>query len=175
MERLQSMSFNPRWVLVGLLSTLTMDITSTLVRMTGLTSGVHPSLVGRWFASIPRGKLMHHTIAETPAVAGEMPIALVGHYLIGITLAVTFGVLLSLTGIRAGRLSGLALAVAFGVTTNLLPWLVMFPSMGFGLFGREGPPDLMLFRTSSVNHLLFGVGLAWSTYALRLFATDALG
>jgi hypothetical protein len=46
----------------------------------------------------------------------------------------------------------LPLALAFGVATNLLPWLLMFPSMGFGWFGRDAPAELLLIRTSFVNH-----------------------
>jgi hypothetical protein len=43
----------------------------------------------------------------------------------------------------------LLLSLVFGVATSLLPWLLMFPSMGFGLFGRRGPAELLLFRTSA--------------------------
>ncbi len=50
--------------------------------------------------------------------------------------------------------------------TNLLPWLILFPAMGFGWFGGAAPPELQLPRTSVVNHAVFGVGIAWSTRLL---------
>ena len=53
-------------------------------------------------------------------------------------------------------------AAGFGLLSNLLPWLVMFPAMGFGALGLRGPAELLLLRTSLVNHLLFGLGLALS-------------
>jgi hypothetical protein len=60
------------------------------------------------------------------------------------------------------------LALGFGTLTNLLPWLWMFPSMGFGAFGHLAPAELMLLRSSFVNHIIFGAGLALSTYWLGL-------
>jgi hypothetical protein len=50
-------------------------------------------------------------------------------------------------------------ALAFGLFTNVLPWLVMFPAMGFGILGLRGPSEFLLLRSSFVNHLLFGLGL----------------
>ena len=159
-----------RWVLAGVLSTLTMDMGGALARKTGLTAGVPPALMGRWFASLGSGAPGGGTIADAPPRSMEVPLALAGHYLIGITLTLVFAALLFVTRASPAPELGLALAVGFGAATNLLPWLVMFPAMGFGVFGGAGPPALMLFRTSLVNHLIFGVGLAASTRALGLLS-----
>jgi hypothetical protein len=152
-----------RWVLVGFLSTLLMDVGSALVRRAGFTAGLPPRLIGRWFALLARGQLSHRTIAEARAVPGELPLALITHYLIGITLTLAFCALLATSGLRPAPATGFALALGYGVLTNLLPWLWMFPSMGFGVFGRSGPPEMMLLRSSFVNHIIFGLGLAVST------------
>ena len=158
------MSNWPRWVLAGVLATLTMDLGSTLVRLTGWTAGLPPPLMGRWFTLLAHGQFSANTIADVPPVKGELPIALVMHYSIGITLTLVFAALLRISGIHPSRAGGFALAFGFGLLTNLLPWLWMFPSMGYGTFGRAAPPELMLLRSSFVNHVIFALGLAiWTT------------
>jgi hypothetical protein len=156
-----------RWMAAGLASTLSMDIGSALVRKSGFTAGLPPRLIGRWFA-LMRSQPDHRTIADSPAVRGELVIAVVSHYLIGISLAVVFGVLVGSAGVSPTPASGFALALTFGVCTNALPWFWMFPSMGFGVLGRAGPPELLLLRSSFVNHVIFGLGLASSSYWLGL-------
>jgi apolipoprotein N-acyltransferase len=90
-------------------------------------------------------------------------------YFIGIALTLAFGALVFIIArARPAPTTGIALALGFGFATNLLPWLIMFPAMGFGPFGCAGPPALMLFRSSFVNHSIFAVGLALSTRALGL-------
>ena len=154
------MSVWVRWFLVGCLATVTMDIGATLFREAGVTMGLSPRLIGRWFAYVLRGQLSHHSILESPPVPGEMPLAIAGHYLIGVVLTLVFaaGLYVQTRGpISAGMT--FTLALGFGLLTNLLPFFIMFPAMGFGDFGLAGPPALLLYRTSLLNHVLFGAGL----------------
>ena len=39
-------------------------------------------------------------------------------------------------------------ALGFALCTNVLPWLFMFPAMGYGWFGSHGPTGIRLFRSS---------------------------
>lgn len=54
---------------------------------------------------------------------------------------------------------GFFAAIGFGVATCVFPWFLVYPALGFGSFGRNGPPELKLFRTSVVNHFFYGLGL----------------
>ena len=157
-----------RFALAGVLATAMMDLGSAVLRRTGLISGLAPSLIGRWFAYLARGQFSHHTITQSPAVRAEIPTALAGHYLIGITLAVMFCTLL--LSYAPTPAQAMLLALGFGALTNALPWLWMFPSMGFGPFGTGAPSEWLLLRSSLVNHLVFGAGLALSTRWLGIFA-----
>jgi hypothetical protein len=167
-----------RWIIAGLLATLAMDLGSTLLRSTGLIAGLSPHLIGRWFASRcfapltfaspASGRPVAGTIDAMPAVSGEVPIALAMHYSIGVALTLVFGSLLAITHARAAPRGAFALAIGFGMLTNLLPWLWMFPSMGFGAFGRAAPSQWMLLRSSFASHALFGLGIALSTRWLGL-------
>ena len=156
-----------RWFLTGLFATLIMDLGAALVRATGLTAGLPPPLLGRWFAAVVRGELGPRPILLAPPLHGEVPVALVGHYLIGIGLTALFLTLALGARLEPRPATQLGLALGFGILTNLLPWLVMFPSMGFGPFGQRAPAALLLFRTSFVNHVIFGVGLGLASLGLR--------
>ena len=154
---IQQTVFGARWLLSGVLATLTMDLGAALARRAGLTAGLPPALLGRWFAGVLHGRFAQDTILEAPASRGEVPLALTLHYAIGVALTCAFlGLLASCPDAPPKPFSW---ALAFGLFTNLLPWLLMFPSMGFGVLGLRGPSELLLLRSSLVNHLLFGLGL----------------
>ena len=86
----------------------------------------------------------------------EMAIAVPVHYTIGITLALVYLLVTSALGLSPRNLIA---ALGFCLCTNVLPWLLMFPSMGFGWFGTHGPPGTRLFFSSLVTHVFYGVGL----------------
>jgi len=92
-----------------------------------------------------------------------MAIALPMHYIVGITLALLYLLLVS-----ALRLSprNLITVLAFALCTNVLPWLLMFPSMGYGWFGTHGPPGTRLFFSSLITHSFYGLGLWMSVLLL---------
>jgi hypothetical protein len=145
-----------------------MDVGSFLARAVHLTQGLPPNLIGRWFVTLVRGPAVVTTIADVPAVRGEIAVALAGHYTIGIALTAAFVGSLAATGLRDRRRFAFVSALVFGLLTNLLPWLWMFPAMGYGRFGRAAPPEWALTTTSCVNHAFFALGLAGSTQWLRV-------
>ena len=76
-----------RTVLMGVCSTLTMDVLSGIAYRLRLTAPLSPHLIGRWFASVARAQPYHSDIARAAAVNHELAIALPVHYAIGVTLA----------------------------------------------------------------------------------------
>ena len=157
-----------RSVFAGILATLAMDVGGGLLRALHLTQGLPPHLIGRWFVTLVREPKVVTTIADVPAVPGELAFALAGHYCIGIALTVAFLATLAATGRRGERRFAFVAALVFGLLTNLLPWLWMFPAMGYGRFGRAAPAEWALTTTSFMNHLVFAIGLACATRWLRL-------
>jgi hypothetical protein len=147
---------NMRSVFVGILATITMDVLSVAALKLGLIAFLPPRMTGRWFASVARGQFFHTDISQVPPFNHEMAIAISMHYAVGITLALVYLLLTSTLGLSARNP---IVAVAFAVSTNLLPWLLMFPAMGYGWFGTNGPPGTRLFLSSFVTHCLYGVGL----------------
>ena len=115
-----------------------------------------PSVVGRWFASVARAHPFHEDIAQAAPGSHELAFAIPGHYAIGMFLTALFVLMVNRIGWPAGSLSP---ALAFGLSTNVFPWLVMFPAMGYGFFGAQGPEGTRLFVSSLVSHAFFGFGI----------------
>ena len=142
--------------IVGVISTFSMDLLTAAAKGLRLVAPLSPNLVGRWFASVARAQLVHADIARATPVDFELLIALPVHYAIGTLLAALYVWSMHEMGWSSRSLT---LALAFGLCTNALPWLVMFPSMGYGWFGAHGPEGTRLFISSLMSHVFFGVGL----------------
>jgi hypothetical protein len=155
--------FNLRSVLIGILATFTMDVLSAGAYKLHLIAPLPPRVIGRWFASVVQGHPLHSDISQAPAVDLEVAIAAPVHYAIGLTLGLIY-LLASLVLGLTPRNPFLALGFALG--TNLLPWLLMFPAMGYGWFGAHGPPETRLFTSSLISHGFYGIGLWLSTSIL---------
>jgi Protein of unknown function (DUF2938) len=145
-----------RTVLVGVCSTLTMDLLSGIAYRLRLTAPLSPHLIARWFVSVARAQPYHAHIARASAVNHELAIALPVHHAIGAALTSVYLWAMSELGWPKGNL---VVALAFGLCTSALPWLLMFPSMGYGWFGAHGPAGTRLFVSSLWSHAFFGVGI----------------
>lgn len=151
-------------IIAGITATATMDVLAIVFGRIGLTAGAKGEWVGRWYIGISRGQFVHEDITTATGQAGEKQAALVGHYVIGIVLAVFY-----IAG--AGWLSvspdSFFAALGYGFATTVFPWFLVLPALGFGVFGLKGPPELKLFRSSLLNHLSYGFGLWWITKLLK--------
>jgi hypothetical protein len=148
--------FSLRNVIIGVLATVIMDVLSAVSFKLRLIAPLSPRLIGRWFASVGRGQLLHSDIAQTTAINHERAIVAPVHYAIGVTLALMYLFACASLGLDSRKP---ITALVFALCTNTFPWLVMFPSMGFGWFGTHGPPGTRLFQSSLVSHVFYGVGL----------------
>lgn len=143
----------------GLAGALFMDITETYAAKIGISSGVNIALVGRWFLSLLQGKFTHANILHTRPFAREVEAGWAFHFLIGgggVALLYPFFFLLTGLALPGNHLLGGAI---FGLATSLLPWLIMLPSFGWGLFGRRGPAGSNALLASTLSHLPYGLGI----------------
>lgn len=143
-------------VFIGVLATIIMDLLSTIVYKLRLIAPLPRRLIGRWFASVPKGQMFVRDIGKLAPVNHEVMIALSVHYVIGIILALMYLVVSSILGLSP---RSLLLALGFALCTNVFPWFLMFPAMGYGWFGSHGPVGTRLFLSSLVSHCFYGVGL----------------
>jgi Protein of unknown function (DUF2938) len=157
------------YLVIGVVATVIMDVLSAVSSKLRLIAPLSPRLIGRWFASVGRGKFLHSDIGQTAAIHHERAIAVPVHYAIGLALALIY--LFACAGLGLAPRSPIT-ALVFALCTNGFPWLVMFPSMGFGWFGRHGPPGTRLFLSSLVSHVFYGVGL-WLWRAASWLVKDS--
>lgn len=148
---------------VGVAATVTMDVLGSVARRAGLVAGAKGTWVGRWYLGMARGRFVHANIAESPELPGEQRAALVGHYVIGIVLAVIYVIGAGFIGVTS---SSFWLAMGYGLATCVFPWFLVYPALGFGVFGRKANAKMKPFSSSVLNHLFYGFGLWWSATVL---------
>ena len=148
--------FSLRNILLGIVATLTMDTLTTVSVKLRLLAPLPPRFMGRWFVSVARGRVVHADIGHIAPINYEMAIAVPVHYGIGVTLALVYLFASSSLGLTPRNPVA---AFGFALGTSFLPWLLMFPAMGYGWFGAHGPEGTRLFQSSLVCHFFYGVGL----------------
>jgi hypothetical protein len=151
------------YAFAGVIATLCMDALTALAITLRLAAPLPPKLIGRWFASVARAQPIHADIGLASPVGHELAIALPVHYAIGMTLTLLYLVASSRLAWPPGSFKT---ALAFGLLTSVLPWIIMFPAMGYGFFGLRGPAGTRLFVSSLISHACFGLGLWAGTLAV---------
>ncbi len=147
-------------VIAGVVSTLAMDV----VAVVGTVLHVMKiPAYGRWFLYGMRGTFRHADIDKAPPMKGENALMLPLHYVAGVLLATAYLFLLDVFALGTGNFW---IATAFGAASSLIPFLIMLPSMGYGLFGLRRARDWFWFRQIILMHVAWGAGLG---LALLLF------
>jgi hypothetical protein len=149
----------PAGVPAGVLATVTMDVAIVAAGVLGgsafRSDRLDPDMIGRWVAGLLRGRWRRVDISREPAPRGEFALGLATHYVTGVALTQAF---LLVPRRWRGRPSFLA-GTVYGISTAVLPVLVMFPSMGYGWFGLRSGEAGRLNRIMLVAHIAFGVGI----------------
>jgi uncharacterized membrane protein YeaQ/YmgE (transglycosylase-associated protein family) len=144
-------------VVAGVLGTLVMDSLNLLFARTGMISKIDVGMIGRMAAGWARGRFRYGHPSEMEEVANEMLYGNITHYTIGVGLAVPYVLGWNLL---VGGPASPVWALAYGVATTVASWFFVFPSMGFGAFGRRSPEGMRAPLSSLANHLFYGVGIA---------------
>jgi DUF2938 family protein len=151
--------------IVGVGATAAMDLWGIArQRLLGIPAANY-ALVGRWLAWVPRGRLVHDSIAASPPVRHERLIGWTAHYVIGIAFA---GVLLSAFGLEWIQAPTIVPALLVGVGTVAAPFLVMQPGMGAGVAASRTPRPAAARVQSLITHVVFGVGLYAAGWIAKL-------
>lgn len=158
----------PAGIPAGVLATVTMDVAMVAAGSLGgsafTSDRLGPDVIGRWAAGLLRGRWHHGDISSEPRQRGELALGMLTHYVTGIVLTQVFLLLRR----RGGGRPDIAAGTTFGIATSVLPLLVMFPSMGFGWFGRRTGDAARLNRIMLLGHTAFGVGIGlWAPLCTR--------
>jgi hypothetical protein len=149
----------PAGVPAGVLATGAMDVAMVAAGVLGgsafRSDRLGPDMIGRWAAGLLRGRWRRADISREPAQRGELALGLATHYVTGVALTQAF--LLAPPRWRGTR--GFLAGTVYGISTAVLPLLMMFPSMGYGWLGLRSGEAGRLNRIMLVGHIAFGVGI----------------
>jgi hypothetical protein len=152
-------------VVIGIAATAVMDVwLLALARLGAPTTDWH--LVGRWVASMRRGRFAHTSIAQAPAVRFEHALGWATHYSVGIAYAL---LLIAFTGAAWLEKPAVLSALAFGLASVIMPLFVMQPAMGAGFAASKTATPWRNRLRALANHGVFGLGLYIGGAAVAFF------
>jgi hypothetical protein len=140
----------------GVFATLVLDLWQRLLFAVAKIPPANWGLIGRWFAYIPRGRLVHRPIAATAAVRGEAAIGWAMHYLVGLAYGFAYLGLL-LWGLD--RPPSLLNGFVFGAASVVIPWFILQPCLGAGMMARLAPNPWVPRLNALTSHFIYGVAL----------------
>jgi hypothetical protein len=144
----------------GIVGAVLMDIAETIAAKQGITSGVSIALVGRWFLGLLRGQFIHANIFNSRSLPNELKVGWAFHFLIGGGgVALFYPFFFHVTGLPLPG-NHLLAGLLFGLTTSLLPWFILLPSFGWGIFGIRGPNGSNALLASTLSHIPYGLGVS---------------
>ena len=153
-------------VLIGLGATLLIDLWALFLRRVFRIRSLDYCLLGRWVLHMPKGRIVHSSIAAAARRPNECGVGWTMHYLIGTAFALIFVVLASEGWLERPTLLP---ALIFGAVTVLVPFLTMQPSFGLGIAASKTPHPNRARLKSLMTHSLFGVGLyLWAGMLSRI-------
>ena len=143
----------------GVVGSVLMDITEAIAEKRGITSGVNIAHVGRWFLGLLRGQFTHSNIINSPSLPNEVKMGWAFHFLVGGGgVALIYPLFFQATGLPLPG-NHLFAGLLFGLSTSLLPWLILLPSFGWGFFGVRGPHGSNALLASTLSHIPYGIGV----------------
>ncbi len=148
------------WAFIGgIVGAALMDVTEIYAAKFGITSGVNIALVGRWFLGLLRGRIIHSNILDSAPRPDEVKVGWAFHFLVGGGgVALLYPLFFQIAGLPfpGNHLLG---GLIFGLATSALPWFILLPSFGWGIFGRRGPRGSNALLASTLSHLPYGLGV----------------
>ena len=143
-------------IAIGVGATLIMDSWNLFLRRTFSLPSLDYCLLGRWLRHMPAGRFRHANINAAQQKPFECAIGWIGHYTIGLTLALGFLILVSGDWLVRPTLLP---ALLFGIGTVVFPYFVMQPSLGLGIAASRTPNPSQARLKSLATHTVFGIGL----------------
>lgn len=151
-------------LILGLGSTLSMDIWAWLIARLPGQPPVNWAPVGRWFWHLHTGKVFHKSIAEVPPVRNETALGWLCHYLVGILYCLFFVFV-----VGAGWLAQptFLLAWLFGMLTIAGGWFLLQPALGIGWAAARTPNPAKVRLMNFLAHNVFAAGIYGTALLIR--------
>lgn len=151
-------------VAVGLGATLFMDFSALVLQRAFNVASPDYCLIGRWFCHMPDGRFTHASIGKASPKALECVVGWISHYVIGAIYSLMLLALVSGSWLTHPTFLP---ALLFGLSTVLVPFLIMQPSFGLGVAASRTPNPAQGRLRSLIAHTAFGVGLYLCAVGVR--------
>jgi hypothetical protein len=148
---------------IGVGATLVMDTWNLFLRRAFGIPSLNYCLLGRWLRHMPAGTFRHMNINSAEPKSLECTVGWIGHYTIGLMLALGFLILVSGEWLVRPTLLP---ALLYGVGSVVFPFFVMQPSLGLGIASSRTARPARARMKSLATHTVFGVGLYLSALAV---------
>lgn len=143
----------------GVVGSLFMDMAELKMAKFGIRSGVKAKYIGRWVLGVSAGVLKHRDIVKSQSIKNEVEIGQVFHFLVGGgVVALFYPVFISVFGLDDGH-NHLITATIYGFLTCCLPWFILMPCFGWGLFGMRAPAKSKPVISPVIAHVFYGFGI----------------
>ncbi len=149
-------------LVVGIGSTVALDIWAVIAARVGWLPGTHWPSVGRWLLGIPSGQYVLDSENTSPHSFGEKATGWGFHYLVGISYAASFPLFWGTDFIAAPTI--LPFFLVGVVISSQAGLMILMPGMGGGFFARKTPAPVSVWVYVLVAHIVF----AAAEYSLAL-------
>ena len=159
-------SFVVQAVIAGVFATAMLDLWQRLLHAVAGIPPANWAMIGRWFAYLPRGQVVHRPIGATAEVRGELALGWAMHYLVGLAYGFAY---LGLLVYGLDRPPSLLNGAAFGAASVAIAWFIMQPGLGIGVMGRLTPNPAVPILNALASHVIYGIALfagAWLSASL---------
>lgn len=153
-----------RALVMGVAATAALDVWAYALHRLFGTPLTNWGLVGRWFAHVPRGRLVHADIGAAAAVGGEPAIGWAMHYVVGVLFAAAT---LALAGTAWPADPTPWWPLAVGWATILCGWLILQPGMGAGIAASKRANRAQIRLLNLAGHTVFGLAMWAAALAIR--------
>lgn len=150
---------------IGIGATLVMDLWALLLKRACGIPSLDYAMVGRWAGHLPRGRVVHDSIAQAAPVPGEAALGWFLHYAIGVVFA---ALLLAVAGPPWLQAPAFLPALGVGVLTVVAPFFILQPGLGAGIAASRTPRPGTARLRSLMAHASFGVGLYLAGWAFNM-------
>ncbi len=146
-------------LLGGIVGAIMMDITDIYAHKLGITSGVKVAHIGRWVLGMGQGVYWYADIDQAEPLPREVRAGWIFHFVVGgAVVGLGYPLYFLLMG-QALPEHNLLPGLIYGLATSLLPWLILLPAFGWGLFGLRAPKGAIPLLASTISHIPYGIGI----------------
>ena len=143
-------------LIVGIIATVTLDLWQQIFHLAFGVPTTNWGMIARWMGHMPEGQFTQRDIGKTSPVPYEGPLGWVIHYVVAVSLAVVYLLLMRFVFDAPPNFVS---AMLYAVATVCITWFVIEPALGLGVMASKAPNRASVLTLDFTTHLSYGVGI----------------